>query len=146
MIPLPSRNLLKPSAEINIVPYVDVMLVLLIIFMITAPILEQGIEVELPSSSQSQVIDVSDLDYELRIIEITLDKTGNYSIGEEKNLPANILLAKVIATRDLNPEVQVHIRGDKEVDYAKVIELIDHLKSVDIHNFNFITIPLEEIY
>ncbi len=146
MIPLPSRNLLKPSAEINIVPYIDVMLVLLIIFMVTAPILEQGIEVELPPSSQSQVIDVSNFtDDELSVIEITLDKTGNYSIGEEKNLPANILLAKVIAIRDLNPKVRVRIRGDKKVDYAKFIELIDHLKSVDMHNFNFITIPLEKI-
>ena len=134
MLPLPSRIINKPSAEINIVPYIDVMLVLLVIFMITTPILEQGVDVELPIAN-SQVFNFSDNEP----VVITVNKLGFYSIGDRENLSANRIIAAVKASQDINPNSQIMVRGDKEVAYGEVIKLMTVLQIAGVKKVGFVT-------
>ena len=139
MIPVPTRIHTKPDAAMNIVPYVDVMLVLLVIFMITTPILEQGIEIDLPEAD-SKVFDFSGDENNLPMV-ITVNKTGAYSIGERENLSANRVIAAVKAAQSLNVNQQIMVRGDKNVAYGKVIELMTFLQLADVRKVGFITEP-----
>ncbi len=136
MIPIPNRYKSNPSAEINVVPYIDVMLVLLVIFMITTPILEQGVEVELPVVDNSQTLNFSD---DNEPVVITVDRKGSYSVGDRKKLIASRIIAIVQAKREFSPAVQVMVKGDKNVAYGKVIELITFLQIAGIEKVGFIT-------
>ena len=116
----------KPSAEINVVPYIDVMLVLLVIFMITTPLLSQGVDVDLPKA-QSKVIDASDQEP----IIVSVDANGRYYLNLAEN-PSKSLSPRQLATR-INAEIafakQSHrqmapvlVRGDHAVPYGKVVQ------------------------
>jgi biopolymer transport protein TolR len=108
-------------AEINIVPYIDVMLVLLVIFMVTAPLLNQGVEVDLPQAN-TEVLPPD----ENRTLVLEIDREGTYFLhlaGE----PAEALTDDQIRTRtaaalQLNPATPVLVRADKNINYGKVIQ------------------------
>ncbi len=137
MISIPNRKQSRPSAEINVVPYIDVMLVLLVIFMITTPILEQGVEVEIPNVNNSQVINTDD---DKKLFVITIDKKGFYYHGEDKErLSRNRIKTRVRVYKEEDPNLQVMIRGDKNVAYGKVIGLVTELSSIGIEKVGFIT-------
>ncbi len=123
-------------AEINVVPYIDVMLVLLIIFMITSPLLVEGINVDLPQASYSTPDVVMD-DGELIIVSIDAngllylqDSVSPYS-ESEMIIAINKLLEK--------QQSRVLLKGDKQVNYGRIMEVIDMLKTSGVTNVALIT-------
>ena len=128
----------KPISEINVVPYIDVMLVLLIIFMITAPLIQQGVEVELPTAAANPL--PPDLD---EPVVVTVDKKGRFflDIGDEPTKPidANKLVNRVAAVRSLKPKVPVLVRGDRAVDYGRVVDVMVLLQQAGIDKVGLMT-------
>ena len=121
-------------ADINITPFVDVMLVLLVIFMVTAPLLESGIEVDLPKTKTVRVLS------EERVV-VTIDKRQTIYVGND---PVNIhRLGDVILkqTKGSNHS-PVYIRCDRSVPYGAWAEVLDALKQAKITNINVVTEPL----
>ena len=134
------RESKKPVAEINVVPYIDVMLVLLVIFMITAPLVTQGINVELPSENS----DAIDLQKHEPII-ITIQKNGTYfmDVGDHDENAASLeqveaILDKIIRNK---PQTPVLVSGDKEVKYDSVINLMASLQRAGVINLALLTEP-----
>ncbi len=130
----------KPMAEINVVPYIDVTLVLLIIFMITAPLIQSGVDVDLPQADSQQV----DQENAPSPIIITIDKTGQYFIdlgngSDEEPVSANEVLLLTAAVRKNKPKTQVYIRGDKQVEYGKVVTVMAALKNAGVPNVGLMT-------
>jgi len=127
-------------AEINVVPYIDVTLVLLIIFMITAPLIQSGVEVDLPQADSNPI----EQDDKPSPIIISINKTGQYFIdlglGEEESAvsPQEILLLTA-AVRKNKPETAVYIRGDKQVEYGQVVTVMAALKNAGIENVGLMT-------
>jgi biopolymer transport protein TolR len=131
------RHRYRPTAEINVVPYIDVMLVLLVIFMMTTPVLEQGVEIDLPPA-KSQTLDFS----QNEPIIVSVDKQGKFSINigdSKKNININSIVARVVAAIELDPNVQVMLRGDKNVKYGKVVELMGYLQTAGVEKIGFVT-------
>ena len=145
MIELPKRARPDTNADINIVPYIDVMLVLLVIFMMTTPIIEQGIEVDLPEAPATMV------EYEdQQPTVITIDKDGNYYInsmmdpgikdpGNTEVVSLNVVVNQVLARREIWPDMQVFVRGDVEADFGKVLGVIAELEYKGIEKLGFMT-------
>lgn len=147
MIILPKRTRATIDAHINIVPYIDVMLVLLVIFMMTTPIIEQGIEVDLPKQSGGEAKAVNFADQEPAIISINRD--GEYFIKSMyddgiKPLSAKNIAIKVEAIKQVFPTTQVFIRGDREVAYGAVIALMSFLQKHGVGKIGIITESEEE--
>jgi biopolymer transport protein TolR len=121
-------------AEINVVPYIDVMLVLLIIFMITSPLLVEGIKVDLPQATQNTPDVITD---EGELIVVSVDADGllylqnNMYSEKEMILAVNQLLE--------NKSSRVLLKGDKNVPYGRIMEVIDALKTSGVTNVALIT-------
>lgn len=134
----------RPIAEINVVPYIDVMLVLLIIFMITAPLLTQGVKIDLPKTS-SDPLPQNDKEPVL----INVDKDGNvyinYGENPDKPISSNVLITRVVALRKYQPNIPVLIGGDKRVDYGYVINIVSALQQAGVNSVSMITKPPEKI-
>lgn len=141
MEPLRKRRLM---GEINVVPYIDVMLVLLIIFMVTAPLLTQGITVELPSAA-AQPLDPAMQNSDPLILSI--DAAGNMylNIGDEKEQPREaaqiVRLAEVVIRR--TPETPVLVKADENVPYGKVVTGMVLLQRAGAAKVGFLTDPAE---
>ncbi|WP_339338119.1 protein TolR [uncultured Oceanicoccus sp.] len=118
----------KPMAEINVVPYIDVMLVLLIVFMVTAPMLMQGVKVELPKAAAIPVGKQTD---EPLIVSIKADGSYYLNLGEneETSLSLALLQDKVSKIIRRKPDTAVLVWGDKSVAYGNVVELMAALQS-----------------
>ncbi len=134
-------NRRKPMAEINVVPYIDVMLVLLVIFMITAPLITAGVDVALP---QVDAKPLSSND-ELPLIA-SIDASGNYylSVGTnpDQALEANEVAGLVAKFREANPQAMILINADKNVAHGKVVYLMDLLqKEAGVANVGIMTEP-----
>jgi len=128
----------KPMAEINVVPYIDVTLVLLIIFMITAPLIQTGVDVDLPQADTAPV----DQENEPPVI-VSVDKQGHFyiDIGESVDEPvsAEVLLYRVAAVLRNKPKTQVYIRGDHTVAYGKVVTVMAALKNAGVPSVGLMT-------
>ena len=115
------RKKRRMMGEINVVPYIDVMLVLLIIFMITAPLLSEGVKVDLPPANAKAL----DLKSDETPVILTVNTAGQYflNIGERTDQPidAAIVVARVTAVLKLNPGVHVIVRGDRHASYEQVL-------------------------
>ena len=109
-------------SEINVTPFVDVMLVLLIVFMVTAPLLTVGIPVDLPKVKASALTDQKDP------IEITVNLKGEVYIGESIVEVEN-LIPRINAITEQNTEARIYIRGDKVVAYGRVMEIMSIINS-----------------
>ena len=143
------RQKRKPVAEMNVVPYIDVMLVLLVIFMVTAPMLNQGIKVDLPQVSSDAL--PQDNNSQLLTISIKKDKTYYWNMGSEvdtetvqdKALTLDQMTKAVTAimnqARAQGKQTQVFIRGDKAVDYGAVMQAMGGLQQAGIANVGLIT-------
>jgi len=133
----------KPMAEINVVPYIDVTLVLLIIFMITAPLVQTGVEVDLPQADTSPV----EQENEPPVI-VSVNKLGQYfiDIGENNDeaVTAEILLYRVAAVLRNKPKTQVYIRGDQTVAYGKVVSVMAALKNAGVPSVGLMTSSFEQ--
>lgn len=110
----------RAMAEINIVPYIDVMLVLLVIFMITAPLLNQGVEIDLPQAD-AKPLPLN----EQEPVVLSVDREGNFylNIAEDPNRPvdAENILVRTAAVLRRNPSIQVLVQADAGVDYGTVV-------------------------
>ena len=109
-------------SEINVTPFVDVMLVLLIVFMVTAPLLTVGIKVDLPKVKATALTDIKDP------IEITVKLDGEVYIGESKVEVKN-LIPRLNAITEQNTEARIYIRGDRVVAYGRVMEIMSIINS-----------------
>lgn len=130
----------RPIAEINVVPYIDVMLVLLIIFMITAPLLQLGVDVNLPQADAENLQPES----EPVLIGIRKDGTIELALGEDREqITLEALTEKVAAFSRRNPEVPVLIGGDSEVAYERVYRVLASLQRADVTKVGLIGDPIE---
>ena len=132
----------KLMAEMNVVPYIDVMLVLLVIFMITAPMLTQGLKVELPKvDSEAMQVDSQEP------IVVTIKADGSYWLKQDKNDSSPILLEQLteslLVHQQKNPELQVLINGDTQVPYGEVVKLMAALQQAQILRVGLLTEPSE---
>lgn len=128
----------KLSSEINVVPYIDVMLVLLIIFMITAPLLTQGIEVNLPETS-AQPLSQSE-----QPLTLSVDARGRYflSVGDPKKpLNEEDILRQVDIVMRNNPQEMVLVNADKAVPYQFVAQAMTLLQRAGVPKIGFVTDP-----
>ncbi len=132
------RTRRRSMSEINVVPYIDVMLVLLVIFMISAPLLTQGVKVELPQAASEAM----DSDVQEPLI-VTVDMQGNYYLnvgGDDKAvIDHQTLVNKVAAVLRLKPETSIMVRGDKEVSYGKVVTAMALLQRAGAPSVGLIT-------
>jgi biopolymer transport protein TolR len=115
-------------AEINVVPYIDVMLVLLIIFMVTAPLLTQGVQVDLPKAPSKAM---EHEDEEPLVVSIKADGSLYINLGKDTNsaLPIADIKLKVAAVLRRRPETSVLVWGDQSVAYGKVVNLMTELQA-----------------
>ncbi|MCI4679404.1 biopolymer transporter ExbD [Rhodoblastus acidophilus] len=122
----------RPQAEINVTPLVDVMLVLLIIFMVTAPLLTAGLKVQLPQAQAARPLDPKEP------VVVVVGRDGGLAVGNEPVEPADLVqLVKLKLGDDLNRVV--HLRGDKEVAYGRMVEVLDQLASNGITHIAIVT-------
>lgn len=137
----------KLAAEINVVPYIDVMLVLLIVFMVTAPLLNQGIEVDLPQANNEPL----DIDENLETLVVSIKADGRYFLslgatGEDReSLELAALGEQVRRVVGANPDIQVLIEGDRDAGWGAMITLITTLQQAGVENPNFITEPISTL-
>ena len=114
-----NRKRRKPVSEINVVPYIDVMLVLLIIFMVTAPLLNLGVDVDLPQASAEPLQNED----EPIVVSVTREGTLFLTVGgEHEEVDAESLKAKIAAFVRNNPKLTVLVGGDRSVEYGKVYQ------------------------
>ncbi len=124
-------------SEINVTPFVDVMLVLLIVFMVTAPLLTVGIPVDLPKVKASALTDQKDP------IEITLNVEGEIYIGESLVEPEN-LIPRLNAITEQNNEARIYIRGDRVIAYGRIMEVMSIINSAGYVKVALITQNLKQ--
>ena len=124
------------KAEINVVPYIDVMLVLLIIFMVLSPLLIQGVEVNLPNT------DTTKMSVQNEPMVISIDKNGNYyiNVGDE-SLPIDLdeLKRKSMIIFEANPDIEIVFQSDKDVFFDSVAKAMAAVQSVGISNIGIVT-------
>ena len=138
--PLQKRKLM---GEINVVPYIDVMLVLLVIFMVTAPLLTQGINVELPKAGTEPIPDVPD---HLPLI-VSVDAQGNLYLntGDNEDEPKSgkVIVAHVGAVLRNRPDTPILIKADRMVPYGNVVGAMVLLQQGGAESVGFVTDPLD---
>jgi biopolymer transport protein TolR len=134
------RGRRKPMAEINVVPYIDVMLVLLIIFMVTAPLLTQGVKVDLPDAP-SESLDADD--EEPLVVSVKPDGSFYLNLGNEqdKALPIEDVRLKVAAVLRRKPGTSVLVWGDQSVQYGVVVSLMSELQAAGAPSVGLVTEP-----
>src|SRR5688572_26515674 len=132
-------------AEMNVVPYIDVMLVLLIIFMITAPMLTQGIKVELPKAGAEPLPEEMMRDHQPLILSV--DAAGSYylNIGsdEEKAIEEGAVIERVSTVLRREPQTPVLVKADQNVPYGRVVTGMVLLQQAGAEKVGFITDPVE---
>ncbi len=125
----------RPMAEINIVPYVDVMLVLLVIFMITVPVLTQGVHIELPQASSEPLPHD-----EKPPLVVSVNETGALFLDSDKNpLDPTDLAIKIRAALQVDPKRSVLVKGDKNVEYGRVMGAMVLLKQAGVTKVGLMT-------
>jgi biopolymer transport protein TolR len=137
--PMQKRKLM---GEINVVPYIDVMLVLLIIFMVTAPLLTQGIEVDLPEAAAEPIDSSSD---DIPIV-LSVDEAGNLfiNIGDDEDMPqgSQEIIARTAAVLRNRPDAPVLVKADRAVPYGNVVGAMVLLQQAGADRVGFVTDPL----
>ena len=124
-----------PMAEINVTPLVDVMLVLLIIFMVTAPLLVTGVPVELPESRANA------LDQKTEPLEISIDKEGQVFVDGKpvKNSELAPLLESIAAKQAPDDPRQIMLRGDRDIDYGQMMQVMGELNRAGLNSVSLVT-------
>ncbi|RPE79468.1 protein TolR [Vulcaniibacterium tengchongense] len=131
----------KLKAEINVVPYIDVMLVLLIIFMVTAPLLNLGVDIDLPQSDAKSIQEKKDP------IVVSVDRDGNYFLaveaGSNEAVTAQELEAKVRAIVAQDPKRAIFVAGDASANYQRVMDALVLLQRADVAKVGLMSQPKE---
>ncbi|MBN2865812.1 MAG: biopolymer transporter ExbD [Thiotrichales bacterium] len=142
-----NRQKRRLMAEINVVPYIDVTLVLLIIFMVTAPIVQQAVTVALPQTPEVIDNNPSTVDAEQPVpFVITVTSNGSYKTSEDPFVVLSTkelgsLVAEVVARSQMNAQQPIYIQGDRAAPYGKVIHLFTVLKVNGVDNVSLMTEP-----
>ena len=124
----------RPLSEINVTPFVDVALVLLIIFMVTAPMMQQGVDVDLPETT-TQPLRVRD-----EPLILTVQKTGKYYLGR-REIPADELQAKLEAIFDGRDTKDIYLRADQEATYGVVVKALAAAREAGATKLGMVTEP-----
>ena len=127
-----SRNRAMNS-QINVTPFVDVMLVLLVVFMITAPLLTVGVPVELPKSTAPEISG------EDEPLAVSINAAGLIFLGDSE-ITLEELGPRLVAVTDRNPDARIFVRGDKSIDYGMVMKVMGALAEAGFTNLALITI------
>jgi len=131
------RSNQEPISEINVTPFVDVMLVLLIIFMVTAPLLTVGVQVDLPETSADT------LPEETEPLTLTINAKGEIFIQETK-VEYEKIIAKIMAVSNNRTDTRIFVRGDKTIDYGRVLEIMGMLSGSGFTKVALISEPYKE--
>ena len=131
----------KLVAEINVVPYIDVVLVLLIVFMITAPLLTQGVKVDLPQAPSTPL----DKNEDPLIVSIKRDGSLYLNLGKDDKKAASIeaIQQQVTTVLKIKPQTPILVWGDRTVDYGKVVTLMTQLQAAGADSVGLVTEPLQ---
>ena len=124
----------KPMSEINITPFVDVMLVLLIIFMVTAPMLTVGVQVDLPESAADSLPD------DQEPLTVTINSKGEIFI-QEHQVNFNQVVPKLLAIAKNRTDTRIYVRGDKTINYGRVLEVMGTLSGAGFSKVALISDP-----
>ena len=127
----------EPMSEINVTPFVDVMLVLLIIFMVTAPLLTVGVQVDLPESAADSLPD------DQEPLTITINSKGEIFIQEAK-VEFDSLTAKILAVSKNRTDTRIYVRGDKAINYGRVLEIMGMLSGSGFTKVALISEPYKD--
>ena len=131
---MPSRRKRRASAEINITPFVDVMLVLLIIFMVAAPMMQQGIDVDLPETT-TQALRVHDSP-----LILSVKKDGRFFLGRSE-IPLENLVSKLEAIFEARESKEIYLRADREAPYGTVVKAIAAARNAGSDSLGIVTEP-----
>ena len=132
-----NRSLKEPMSEINVTPFVDVMLVLLIIFMVTAPLLTVGVQVDLPETSADTLPEESEP------LTLTINSKGEVFIQETK-IEFDNLIKKILAVSNNRTDTRIYVRGDKTINYGRVLEVMGKLSGSGFTKVALISEPYKE--
>ena len=124
-------------SQINVTPLVDVMLVLLVIFMVTAPIIQQGVQVNLPQAQAGAIAGQEEM------LVVSINRSGKIYLNDNA-MTLEDLGQKLRAIRQLQPDKEVYLRADQEVKYGTVIKTIAEIKQAGIVKLGMVTRPLSE--
>ena len=127
----------EPMSEINVTPFVDVMLVLLIIFMVTAPLLTVGVQVDLPETSADSLSEESEP------LTLTINSKGEVFIQETK-IEFDNLIKKILAVSKNRTDTRIYVRGDKTINYGRVLEVMGKLSGSGFTKVALISEPHKE--
>jgi biopolymer transport protein TolR len=134
------RSKKKPMGEINVVPYIDVMLVMLVIFMITAPLLNQGVDVDLPQADAEPMDD-----QQQEPLVLSVDAEGRYFLNvggdPEAAIDGEALVLRASAVLRQRPKTPVLVRGDARVDYGRVVAAMALLQQAGAPKVGLVTEP-----
>jgi biopolymer transport protein TolR len=137
------RKRRRPMSEINVVPYIDVMLVLLVIFMITAPLLNLGVEVDLPDADAAP-LDINEQETPLIVTVMSNGDLYLNAAGDQAGLiDSESLVTTVAVMVKRNPEMQVLVGGDEQVDYGLVYDAMVLLQKAGVKKVGLMSDPLE---
>ncbi|WP_323846851.1 protein TolR [Microbulbifer magnicolonia] len=133
----------KLVSEINVVPYIDVMLVLLIVFMVTAPLLMQGVKVDLPDAPSAPIEDTDD---EPLIVSVRADGTYYLNLGEEEKVARPLAEIKETVAKVLRqkPKTPVLVWGDTDAKYGLIVSAMTHLQQAGAPSVGLVTEPPQE--
>ena len=124
----------QPMSDINMTPLIDVMLVLLVIFMITAPLMTSSLKLDLPKTDAAQPSDAP------QFISVAIDPAGALYFGDER-VDAAAFAARVAEAAKRNPQTEVQLRADQSVPYGRVAELIGVVQKAGLNRIGFIAAP-----
>ena len=134
---MPKASRRKPMSEINVVPYIDVMLVLLVIFMVTAPLMTQGIKVDLPEAMSGPL----EVDDEPMLI-VSIKANGSYymNVGEEEvSVPLKEVQTRASKIMSARPDIKVLVEADKSLPYGVIVDLMNTLQLAGASSVGLIT-------
>ena len=132
-----TRSRKEPMSEINVTPFVDVMLVLLIIFMVTAPLLTVGVQVDLPESAADSLPD------DQEPLTVSINSKGEIYI-QEIQVSAQKFIPKLLAIAKNRTDTRIYVRGDKAINYGRVLEIMGMLSGSGFTKVALISEPNKE--
>jgi biopolymer transport protein TolR len=128
------RQRYAPMCQINVTPFVDVMLVLLVVFMITAPLLTVGVPVDLPQTKAPPLTKPDEP------LEVTVNAKGEIFL-QETAVDLDALVPRLIAITENNPEARIYVRGDRSIDYGRVLEVMGLITQAGFTRLALISAP-----
>jgi biopolymer transport protein TolR len=124
----------RPMSEINVTPLVDVMLVLLVVFMVAAPLLTVGVPVELPQTQAAPINEPKEP------LVLTINGAGSIFI-QETEVPTDSLVPRLEAITGSNPDAVIYVKGDKAINYGRVLEVMSLVSSAGFRKVSLIAVP-----